>query len=266
MSDMYFKSLPDTSTPLIPSNLDKLNDIKVSPTQPETNEKVWIQKGKNLISPSNIFKGYDIEENTTDLTVYGNGLTTGWIQVLPNTTYTLSGGNRCRFQFKNDNGVVTYGGANATNPYSFTTLADTKYVRIYFYDYYNASITYPELPEVQLEQGSTATEYEAYIEPNIWCKNDNGVFEECKLKNDYSNLILIKQQSDNTELTLDGNAAVFRNPYHEEIAGYTFVGTVTGYGNGNAGLLVSGNGWCFNSQRSSQTWTSITWVNFFVKK
>lgn len=161
------------------SNIEE-SCVVVSPTQPETGEKVWIQKGKNLISPSNIFKGYDIEENTTDLTVYGNGLTTGWIQVLPNTTYTLSGGNRCRFQFKNDNGVVTYGGTNATNPYSFTTLADTKYVRIYFYDYYNAPITYPELPKVQLEQGSTATEYEAYVEPKIWCKNDNGVFEEFK--------------------------------------------------------------------------------------
>jgi hypothetical protein len=43
MSDMYFKSLPDTSTPLIPENLDKLNDIKVSSTEPSTGEKVWIQ-------------------------------------------------------------------------------------------------------------------------------------------------------------------------------------------------------------------------------
>lgn len=53
MSDMYFKSLPDTSTPLIPSNLDKLNDIKVSPTQPETGEKVWFKTDNNSILVKN---------------------------------------------------------------------------------------------------------------------------------------------------------------------------------------------------------------------
>lgn len=53
MSDMYFKSLPDTSTPLIPTNLNKLNDIKVSPTQPETGEKVWIDDENNIIKTKN---------------------------------------------------------------------------------------------------------------------------------------------------------------------------------------------------------------------
>ena len=154
--------------------------VVVSPTEPTTNEKVWIQKGKNLISPSNLLYGFSMAVDATVLSTYENGLCTGWIDVTPNTAYTLSGGNRCRFQFKNANGVITYGGNSNTNPYTFTTLADTKYVRIYVYDYYNASFAYPVLPEVQLEQNSTATVYEEYIEKAIYIKNNNGVYEEVK--------------------------------------------------------------------------------------
>ena len=76
MSDMYFKSLPDKSTPLIPTNLDKLNDIKVSPTQPTTNEKVWIQRGNNILNLSN-FKTQTINgvtfTNNNDGTITING-------------------------------------------------------------------------------------------------------------------------------------------------------------------------------------------------
>ena len=34
------------------------------------------------------------------------------------------------------------------------------------------------ISNLQLEQGSTATDYEPYIDKKIYCKNDNGVFEE----------------------------------------------------------------------------------------
>lgn len=43
MSDMYFENLPSTTTPLTAENLNKLNDIKVSSTQPSTGEKVWFK-------------------------------------------------------------------------------------------------------------------------------------------------------------------------------------------------------------------------------
>ena len=53
MSDMYFENLPSTNTPINATNLNKLNDIKVSPTEPSTGEKVWIKHTGNLFNKNN---------------------------------------------------------------------------------------------------------------------------------------------------------------------------------------------------------------------
>ena len=178
-----FEDLPSTNGPITAENLNQIQDnlVVVSGTEPTGNnrEKVWIKKGKNLLNPQKyIYQRYIYADKTT-LDGYENGLATDWIEVMPNTTYTLSGGNRCRYQLKSAEEVITFGGGDATTgKITFTTLADTKYVRFAVYDYYNASITYPSLPNVQLEQNSTATAYEKYVEPKIYVKNDNDVYEE----------------------------------------------------------------------------------------
>ena len=183
MSDMYFKSLPDTSTPLIPSNLNKLNDIKVSPTQPETNEKVWIQKGKNLI------KIPFTESNKKTITATSNDFT-------EETNYSvyLEGGKQYTISFKTDGEVGSSTSENTvelfllkernsaleyyqigTNPKTITIgTSGNYYVR---FDVNKNGAT-RSFWDIQIEQGSTATDYEEYINKKILCKNDNGVFEE----------------------------------------------------------------------------------------
>lgn len=173
MSDMYFQNLPSTSTPITAENLNKLNDIKVSSTEPITGEKMWIQKGKNLLDKNNKLAFGTIPLNSTSETLDYNtqSYTTDWMPCTPNTKYTVSGGNRIRWQFKNASETITYADtATATSP------IDAKYMRCYcYYDENNTGLNNVNL---QIEQGATATSYEAYIEPTLYVKNNNGVYEK----------------------------------------------------------------------------------------
>jgi hypothetical protein len=192
MSDMYFKSLPDTSTPLIPSNLDKLNDIKISPTEPTTNEKVWIQKGKNLIDYSKCKQGYTIDTTTGNISQTDTGrYITDFIKIKGGETYTSSGvsiSNRAYFdenmQYISRTSTFT---AVAPQNACYTVLVSS-----------NEGYSSP-----QLEQGSS-TEYEPYVEKAIYVKNDNGVFEEF-IKYEKNNWIVGVDYNTSTTETWRGN-------------------------------------------------------------
>lgn len=175
MADMYFENLPSTNTPIIDTNINKLNDVKVSTTQPNTGEKVWIQKGKNLLDKNKLGFGAITAGSTAETLDYNTqAYTTDWIFCTPNTSYTLSGGNRVRWQFKNASKQITY-----ADTITITTPADAKYMRCYcFYDDNNVGVGNLNL---QIEEGTNATSYESYIEPTIHIKNDNNVYENFDL-------------------------------------------------------------------------------------
>ena len=93
--------------------------------------------GDNLIDHSQVVHTGYISENSISETLANDGKyysTTGWIAVSPNTTYTYStDGDRCRVQFKNSVGVITYysGSTNSGITRQITTANDTAYMRIY---------------------------------------------------------------------------------------------------------------------------------------
>lgn len=157
--------------------------VAVSPTQPETNEKVWIQKGKNLI------KIPFTESNKKTITATSNDF-------IEETNYSvyLEGGKQYTISFKTDGEV---GGSISENTVELFLLKEKKSTLGYYQidtnpktitigasgNYYvrfdvNKNGATRSFWDIQIEQGTTATEYEAYVEPKIWCKNDNGVFEE----------------------------------------------------------------------------------------
>lgn len=107
---------------------------------------------KNLIDISKIIKGYEMANNRGELAAKADWYVTDWIEVEPNTTYTISGTSSLYRAEVNENKDTYTGilGSIAT----FTTGAETKYVR------FNSLIDGYGTP--QLEKGSTATEYEAY--------------------------------------------------------------------------------------------------------
>lgn len=245
MSDMYFKSLPDKSTPLIPDNLDKLNDIKVSPTQPTTNEKVWIQKGKNLFNAATNIEARGFCRLCTDGILGQNtSFCSVKVKVKPNTIYVTSSNiiytewsNLCYFD-KNMNFISgdNYNGENKV----FTTPENCYYITIALLNTYTW---------FQLEQGSTATEYEAYIEKTIWCKNDNGVYEPFYNESDFKPEIIttetgiaekypdgrLVQYGDYTTDAINGNSGYNKNiilpvPFIDTTYGISITKTAGGVG------------------------------------
>lgn len=152
------------------------DDLIVSATEPtgKDRKKVWMQKGKNLFNPKT-----DIEA-TGRIRLYTDGILTDnelfvsvKVQVKPNTDYITSSNiastnwyNLCFFDSSMT--FISGIGYDGTNK-NFKTPSNCKYITIALLKTYNW---------FQLEQGSTATSYEAYIEPEIYVRNDNNVYEK----------------------------------------------------------------------------------------
>lgn len=178
MKKINFEGLPSTNTPISPDNLNEMQDnieesaVVVSATQPTTNEKVWIQKGNNLFNKNNAVLGTLQADGTisTDNSYY----TSDFIKVVPNTIYykTMSTSARFKYYYKDKTQYSsTYTDlSNAQNAQAFTIPANVYYIRL--------SVSSTLIDTFQINTGSVAKPYEAYIEPKIYVKNDNGVYEE----------------------------------------------------------------------------------------
>jgi hypothetical protein len=176
----------------------ELDTVKVSPTEPTTDEKVWIQKGKNLVNVLDMLKGYSsatiLEKESNRIVVQGVATTFQYLQLqikLKAGTYTfqrkwrkisgtsVAGMGGIIATKLSDSSTVFELGPDSTEK-TFTITGETE-IAIYFYLSSAAALTDTvkiELYDIQLEQNTVATEYEPYIDKKIYCKNDNGVFEE----------------------------------------------------------------------------------------
>ena len=159
--------------------------VVISSTEPTDRRDVWIQKGKNLIDVKILNSGYVSSTGVIELSnIFYGECYSSFIPVKPNTTYTFKMfefvsvindswygigeySNRDISSFINRN-VIT--GPNITE-FTFITSNTTKYIIVSGRNLKGAT-------KIQLEQSAVATEYEEYIEKKIYCKNDNGVFEE----------------------------------------------------------------------------------------
>lgn len=215
MEIVEFKDYPNTETPLNSHNLNRMqNNIKieltnieqegiiVSPTEPtENRRKVWMQKGKNLFSIGFI-SGYTLNSATGNSESSSNYIVTNnFIEVKPNTTYTISINSNLEM-LGNGPRICEYDETykfikclfNAGLTYTFTTSNNTKYIK--FSERFNSVNDMTTDIQVMLEQNSTATAYEEYIEPKMYVLNNNNVYEEFMKKEEKK--ILSKQVSGNT--------------------------------------------------------------------
>lgn len=135
-------------------------------------------QSKNLFNQNdvNVDKYIAIDSTSETLATSANTYTTKWIEVKSSTTYVLSGNiNRFRGQYKNGSGTITYVGYSGAveSPQQFTTLSDTKYVRIYYYSGSSLGSNY------QLEEGTTATTFTEYQGcGSILGSNTNGYYQK----------------------------------------------------------------------------------------
>lgn len=173
MAITRFEDTPSTSTPINSANLNGNFDelgAKVG-TSIDSNYRTNIIKGKNLIDLSSmlISGGY----SDTGFVVSSNYITIQYIQVRPNTTYTLST-NLSTSKYtvlrivdfnSNKTFIRRSGGTALASSNTFTTSSDAYYLAFCFYT--NSTASTSDITQAQLEKGSTATTYEAYITPSI---------------------------------------------------------------------------------------------------
>ena len=153
-------------------NENAQNLVTVSSTEPTGNNKnkVWFKKGKNLFDKNSALNGYYYTDGTNSI---GDP---NWkyiiIKVKSNTTYVASGVSSNNQSIGiaefDSNGTVITGGFSYKNGY-FTTKNTTSFLAV--------SCRVADLDTYMLEQGTTATSYENYIEPEIYTKNNNSVYE-----------------------------------------------------------------------------------------
>ena len=161
MTRIRFEDLPSTNTPRNAENLNKLNNVVISPTEPTTGEEVWIQKGDNLLS--GIIEGYTLDGNG-GVTAYNGAYVTKFIEVQPNTSYISSGFTNTYKEWYDENFTKI---SNVTDNPAISP-SNAKYLRM------NGTGSTGNL---QIKQGETATSYEQYIDKKIYTKNNNGVYE-----------------------------------------------------------------------------------------
>lgn len=215
-------------------------EIFVGAEEPTAGEKVWFRKVKNVFNFYNIQTKYPNAKlntksnNSFSITNIGN-----WAYALlnlnlkPNTIYTLSAdvtnsnGAYCGFYIDNNIDGCKNGDKSFKSAITFTT-DETGVQTVFAYVNRSATTTASTYTvtfnNVQLEQGSKATSYEAYIEPQIYVRNSNGVYEEFT-KND--NVILYNNvDGSNEDITLNDNSDNYKYIdiyYRQQDGTYSFI-------------------------------------------
>lgn len=160
------------------------DSLIVSSTEPtgKNRKKVWIQKGKNLLNKYALINAAlnevngKLEQNNTRLASEFLFLKAG--------TYTISC-NLSRFAYVKYNLNKTFNSFISWNtlPNQIVLNSDC-YIRIEFIGDENGSINISKsnIETLQLEGGSNLTTYEDYIEPKIYIRNNNDVYEKLEYK------------------------------------------------------------------------------------
>lgn len=152
--------------------------VIVSPTEPtgKNRKKVWMQKGRNLFNKDKALLGYWINDEQGNIGEYNNSVfVTDFIPVFKNVAVYIPATGTSRRQFYNKNKVgITY--LNNSNAQVFTPTEDG-FIRV---TCLTSTVT---MDSLMICYGTTATEYEAYIEPKIYIKNSYDVYEEFIKKN-----------------------------------------------------------------------------------
>ena len=181
MTRIRFEDLPSTNTPRNAENLNKLNNVVISPTEPTTGEEVWIQKGKNLLNPKVIFSDTRYYSVNEDLSVNviafdGSNLSGKGGVKLPAGTYTLSCYDRNGAYLQVYN--LTLDEPILDRQQDVNVFSLTKESIVVIKVYHEDLSVFPFTIHIMLEQGEVATSYEAYIDKKIYTKNDNDVYEK----------------------------------------------------------------------------------------
>lgn len=201
-------ALNETNLNLLQDNMEKAGVI-VSTTEPTTGEKVWIQKGKNLVNQWIKGELYNTEKSLFELNT--GFMRTDFIKIDTNVDYILSNSENCKFGRiclfdENYNYLENMNNDDLLTSFKITnTKAKYIIVNIFYRDY-------PNLSWIQLEQGTTATPYEAYIKKKIYIKNETNKFETVYEESENVNKIELKAVTPTSNFgQIDVNRVIINN-------------------------------------------------------
>ncbi len=183
--------------------------VVVSPTEPtgDNRKKVWFRWSNNYLD---IFRlktrttygitftptatGIKITGTAQDTYAYGGSV---GIDLKKGKTYTLYGsnaGNTLKLELKKGTTIIT-AIKTSNNKITFTPNDDINLVTFVLEGIVKGTTYNYEISNLQIEQGDY-TSYETYVEPQIFIRNSNGVYEEFIKKN--GEIILYENQDGNT--------------------------------------------------------------------
>jgi len=182
MTRIRFEDLPSTDTPINATQLDKLNNVVISPTEPTTGEEVWIQKGKNLFDTRLLVQsGWNTSDNPKRV-IWGMKVKAGVTYTITNysqKTVSIFETTNLIQSASNNSVLVEHGTLTGAGSKTITTKNDA-YLRLQFSNNDDSNISISDiLPSyAQVEIGDTSTNFEPFIPKKIYTKNDNDVYEE----------------------------------------------------------------------------------------
>lgn len=156
------------------------HNVVVSATQPTNKSKVWLQHSKNLIDGE--FELGSIDTTTGNDVANSNFNRTNNAYVKPNTTYTLnlnSTNSQIVAYYYSSNSFLSFEFTSNSSTYTFTTPTNCIAVR---FRISGASVS--AYYDIQLEEGSTATSYEPYVQDKEYILNANNNYEEFNSQNE----------------------------------------------------------------------------------
>lgn len=152
------------------------HSVIVSATEPKgkNRKKVWFRKGRNSFNKNDIISGAYLSDKGVITKNDGQNYS-NYISVVSNTMCTIHAENLLGVApsvcFYDENKNFISGTAyNNVKSMSFKTPTTCKFVRV--------SVSNANLETLQLEAGTIATPYEAYVENKMFVKNSNDVYEE----------------------------------------------------------------------------------------
>lgn len=213
------------------------------------------KQGKNLFDKNNSYTIYGFLSG--DTITQNNNCRTIYIPCLPNTTYTVSKIQSSRFAVAFAEETPAIGStvhdiirSDASTSITATSSTNDNYIVVWiFHGNYDTTITLNEiLSNLQIQLGTTATEYEPYITPTEYTTNadgvvngvtslypsttlttdTNGVLIDCEYNRDINKFsgIAVEVPTKTSELINDSNFAT-QDYVDEEIANFDFIKIVT---------------------------------------
>lgn len=157
---------------------------------------MWFRKGKNYLDISKLktrtsygitftptSTGIKISGTAEDTYAYGTSIK---FNLQKGKTYTLYGnnaGNTLKLELKN-NKTIFMSIKTTENKVTFTPSKNVESI-IFVLEGITKGTTYDyEISNLQIEQGSKNTTYETYIEPQLFIRTSNGVYEEFAKKSE----------------------------------------------------------------------------------